>query len=266
LLLNGVIALAVLAAVFVPLERFFALRREQRVLRPGWGTDVVHFLANPVLRAVAIVVIVGPFVVLAEALVPGAWKAAVTSQPPGLQLLEALTIVVIGNYWTHRMTHTVPFLWRFHRVHHQSEQLDWLAATHLHPIDTAFSMVLPVVPLAALGFSRATFGASIVLLQLLAILDHANVRWTFGRLRWILPNPQWHHWHHSNEVEARNRNFSNFPFVDKCFGSAYVPHGRWPSRYGVDDPMPKGYLRQLASPFKPRSYAGMTDPPSTHST
>jgi len=248
--LRPLIALLVLAAVFVPVERVFALRRGQPVLRSGWRTDVAHFLVNPLLRAVAIVVVVGPFVLLADALVPGRWQSAVTSQPAALQLVEALAIVVVGNYWAHRLSHRVPLLWRFHRVHHSSEQLDWLAATHLHPLDTAFTLVLPVVPLAALGFSRATFGASIVLLQLLAILDHANVRWSFGRLRWVIPNPQWHHWHHSNEAAARDRNFSNFPFVDAWFGTAHVPNGRWPSRYGIDESMPSGYLGQIASPFR----------------
>jgi sterol desaturase/sphingolipid hydroxylase (fatty acid hydroxylase superfamily) len=244
------IALIVLAAIFVPLERLFALRRDQRILRTGWRTDLVHFVVNPVLRAIAIVVVVGPFVLAADALVPETWQAEVIAQPAGLQLVEALAIVVVGNYWAHRLSHRIGFLWRFHRVHHSSERLDWLAATHLHPIDSALSLVLPVTPLALLGFSRATFGASIVLLQLLAILDHANVRWSFGRLRWLLPNPQWHHWHHGGEGAARNRNFSNFPFVDACFGSAYVPNGRWPVAYGIDDPMPTGYLGQLASPFR----------------
>jgi sterol desaturase/sphingolipid hydroxylase (fatty acid hydroxylase superfamily) len=250
MVVGTVFALLVLAAVFVPLERRFALQRDQRILRTGWGTDVVHVLVNPFLRVVAVVVVAGPFVLLADAVVPDAWQAEVTGQPTAIQLVEALAIVVIGSYWAHRLAHRVPFLWRFHRVHHSSGQLDWLAATHLHPLDTAFTLVLPVVPLAALGFSRATFGASIVLLQLLAVLDHANVNWSFGPLRRLLPNPQWHHWHHSNDPSARDRNFSNFPFVDACFGTAYAPDGRWPTAYGIDEPIPAGYVGQLASPFR----------------
>jgi sterol desaturase/sphingolipid hydroxylase (fatty acid hydroxylase superfamily) len=247
---NPILAFVVLAAIFVPLERLFALRREQRILRPGWRTDLVHFMVNPFLRIAGIVLVVGPLVLVTDWLVPDAWHRAVTGQPWPLQLTEALAIVIVGNYWAHRMSHRVPFLWRFHRVHHSSEQLDWLAATHLHPLDTAFSLVLPVAPLLVLGFSRATFGISITVLTFLAILDHANVRFTFGPLRWVMPNPQWHHWHHSNEPEARDRNFSNLPFVDMLFGTAHVPNGAWPGTYGIDEPMPTGYFAQLASPFK----------------
>jgi sterol desaturase/sphingolipid hydroxylase (fatty acid hydroxylase superfamily) len=255
-LVNTVVSLLVLAAVLVPLERLFALRREQRVLRPGWRTDVVHFLVNPLLRTAGTIVIAGPFFLLASVATPESWKGAVRSQPPALQLVEALAIVIVGAYWAHRLSHRIPFLWRFHRVHHSSEQLDWLAAGHLHPLDTAFSVVLPGVPLVLLGFTRATFGISLTVLTLLAIVDHANLRFRFGPLRWVLPNPQWHHWHHSNEPEARDKNFSGIAVVDRVFGTAYLPDGRfptaWPGRYGINEPMPAGYLGQLASPFTRR--------------
>jgi sterol desaturase/sphingolipid hydroxylase (fatty acid hydroxylase superfamily) len=33
----------------------------------------------------------------------------------------------------------VPFLWRFHAVHHSTEQMDWVAAGRLHPLDSAFT-------------------------------------------------------------------------------------------------------------------------------
>lgn len=251
---NTVIALLVLSAIFVPLERLFALRREQRVFRPGWRTDVVHFLVNPFLRTAATFVIAGPFFLLATAIVPDSWNTTVTSQPAALQLVEALAIVIVGAYWAHRLAHRVPFLWRFHRVHHSSERLDWLAASHLHPIDTAFSTILPVVPLALLGFSSATFRISLTVLTFLAILDHGNLRWSFGPARWVTPNPQWHHWHHSNEPGARDKNFSAIAVVDRVFGTAYLPDGQfptgWPDRYGIDEPMPTGYLGQMLSPFK----------------
>ena len=230
------------------------MRRSQRVFRPGWRTDVVHFVVNPALRAIATVVVLAPVVVVASVAVPDAWQDAVRSQPSLVQLVEALGIAIVGSYWAHRRAHRIPFLWRFHRVHHQSQQLDWLAATHLHPVDTAFSSILPVVPLALLGFSRATFGISLTALTAFAILDHANVAWSFGRLRWVLPDPLWHHWHHSNEPGARDTNFSTLAVVDRVFGTAHLPGGAWPStfpeRFGLDESLPSGYLGQLASPFR----------------
>ena len=61
--------------------------------------------------------------------------------------------------------------------------MDWLASAHLHPLDSATSRIVAVVPLALLGFSRETFGVTLVLLQLHAIFQHANLRVRFGRGR-----------------------------------------------------------------------------------
>ena len=64
-------------------------------------------------------------------------------------------------------------------------------------------------------------------------------------------NPQAHHWHHANEPDHYNKNFAGaFPVIDVMFGTAYIPATQWPSRYGIDNPTPAGYLRQMAWPFR----------------
>lgn len=89
-------------------------------------------------------------------------------------------------------------------------------------------------------------------------VDHANIGLRLPGLRWLIPNPEWHHWHHasaaigcdgSEERTPWERNFSPFPFVDLMFGTAYMPAGRRPSAYGAGIDVPAtGYLRQLAFP------------------
>jgi sterol desaturase/sphingolipid hydroxylase (fatty acid hydroxylase superfamily) len=84
-----------------------------------------------------------------------------------------------------------------------------------------------------------------------AIFLHANVRFRFPRLGRFIATPQFHHWHHSNDLEARNKNFAGFfPWVDRLFGTYHQPHERWPQTYGVDDAVPDGYLKQQLFPFK----------------
>ena len=63
----------------------------------------------------------------------------------------------VGGYWGHRLSHTVPFLWRFHAVHHSIEEMDWLAAGRLHPLDQAFTQACAILPLFLLGYSRGVF-------------------------------------------------------------------------------------------------------------
>ena len=55
------------------------------------------------------------------------------------QFAEAVFLSEVGEYWAHRKMHTVPFLWRFHKVHHSVDQMDWLASARLHPVDRALT-------------------------------------------------------------------------------------------------------------------------------
>jgi sterol desaturase/sphingolipid hydroxylase (fatty acid hydroxylase superfamily) len=249
-LVELVVGLASAAAIFVPLERLFRVR-SQRVLRPGWRTDAVHFVFTRFLTQVATVVVVAPFVVLAHVVVPGGVGDAVTAQPGWLQVVELLALVDVGAYFGHRLAHRVPWWWRLHRIHHSSEQLDWLAAPRVHPIDTALIRSFGVVPAALLGFTAGPLGGAVAVLTFSAVLVHANVRLSFGPLRWVVTSPQFHHWHHSSDVAARDTNFSGlFPVVDLVFGTGHLPKGAWPERYGVDGPVPGGYVGQLVQPVR----------------
>jgi len=248
---SGVIfGLVALAVVFIPLERLFALR-PQRVLRDGWRTDLVHFVVNNVVTSVALIV---PVIVVGLALraaVPASVHHAITTEPTWLQFIEAFLIAEIGGYLGHRAAHQVPLLWRFHKVHHTIREMDWLASAHLHPLDSVWTRSCIVVPLFAFGFSRGTFGGFLAFATIQAIFIHANVRVTFGPLRWVIATPEFHHWHHANAPQAYNTNFAGeFPWIDALFGTLYLPKGRMPARYGVDEEQPAGYLRQLAWPFR----------------
>jgi sterol desaturase/sphingolipid hydroxylase (fatty acid hydroxylase superfamily) len=251
--LNAAVALLVLGVCFLPLEKLWPAHRGQRFLRPGFRTDVAHFLFTGTLTTLSALVAAVPIVLLIRELVPDSFHTAITSQPAPLQLVEALLILEVVGYWSHRAMHTFGPLWRLHRVHHSSERLDWLAAAHLHPFDAGLGRVLAVIPLALLGFGTATFGGALVLLQLHAIFQHANFRVGFGPLRGVIASPQFHHWHHTNDVDGRDHNFAGlFPWLDSLFGTRFVPADRraWPETYGVDGGIDGGWFRQLASPFR----------------
>jgi sterol desaturase/sphingolipid hydroxylase (fatty acid hydroxylase superfamily) len=246
------VGLVVLAAVFVPLERRWPLRRRSR-RRPGVGTDVVHFLVNNLFILAGTVVVAVPFVVLSLALLPLPVRAFATTLPGPVELMAAVLIIAFTRYGSHRLSHTQPWLWRFHSVHHSSADLDWLASARLHPVDAVWANACTLVPLGLLGFSRASLGAYALVLAFSAIFDHANLRVRLPVVRWLMPNPEWHHWHHAGDPEAIDRNFSPYPWVDVLFGTAHLPTDRRPTSYGVPDPVPPtGYLAQLAYPFRRR--------------
>lgn len=248
---NLVGAFIVLFFVFLPVERLFALRREQKVFREGWLTDAVHFFVSHVLAQAGLLVAVGAVALALHDVVGSRFQAAVAAQPPWLQFAEAVTVADFAGYFAHRLTHRVPWLWRFHAVHHSSQRMDWLASARLHPLDQVFTRTATILPLFVLGFTRETLGGYVVFASFWALFVHANVRLRFPGLRWVLATPEFHHWHHSADPEARDKNFSGqSPLVDLLFGTLYMPKDKRPDAYGVDDPVPAGYLRQMMYPFQ----------------
>ena len=252
---NILFGLAILAVIFIPLERLFALH-PRRVLRRGWRTDLVHYLVNGAALKVGLVVSVVVVGSALRAFVPAPLRVGIAASPTWVQIVAGFAITTVGGYAGHRAAHEVPLLWRFHRVHHSIRDLDWLAANHLHPLDETFGRSAAVLPLYALGFGRVSLGAFVILITVQAIFIHANVRMNFGPVRWLIATPQFHHWHHAREPRAYNTNYAGeFPILDALFGTLYLPADRWPAQYGIDESEPAGYLRQLAWPLRTRCAA-----------
>jgi sterol desaturase/sphingolipid hydroxylase (fatty acid hydroxylase superfamily) len=252
---GAAIGIALLFVLFVPLEKLFALRK-QRVFRTGLLTDLTHILVNGAVTAVAVVALV------VVAAIPVFWIRRfdlVGALPAEAAVGLAVALVAVGNYWGHRLTHQVPFLWRFHSVHHSIEQMDWVASGRLHPLDQAFTQAFTVFPLFLLGYGTGVFGGVAVFVTLLALFQHANVRLRFPGVRWVINTPEWHHWHHAIDDDARDKNFG-LPVVDKLFGTAYLPKDRRPVGFGTRSPVPaEGYLRHLAYPFTRAAKAPVTN-------
>jgi sterol desaturase/sphingolipid hydroxylase (fatty acid hydroxylase superfamily) len=94
-------------------------------------------------------------------------------------------------------------------------------------------------------------------LTLYAIFLHANVPWSFGRLKYVIASPIFHRWHHTSEREGLNKNFAGlFSAFDCLFGTFYAPDGKQPVEFGVsDERIPSTLWGQLIYPFR-RSQAG----------
>lgn len=239
------------AAIFVPLERAFALRREQGAFRRGWLTDTQYFFASHVLAQVMSVAVLAPAVMLGEALAVPTAQAAVRSLPLAVQFVSVVLVADLAQYGVHRAFHVVPVLWRFHKVHHSVETMDWLAGSRLHLFDVIVTRGLVLLPLVVLGFETPAVYAYLALVSVHAVFIHANFAPRGAWLeRWIAM-PRFHHWHHGLEEEARDVNFAvHLPMIDRWFGTYHMPEDRWPSGYGIaGERAPEGWVRQLVWPF-----------------
>jgi len=239
-----------LAIVFVPLERSFPRLREQGPFRFGWTTDAMYFLVSHVAVQLMTFLTLLPATVLGEYLVYAPLRDAITAQPLWLQVLEIMLLADIAQYWIHRAFHRVPWLWPFHAVHHSSRALDWLAGSRLHLVDVLVTRALILVPLFLLGFAQPALYAWLVIIAFHAIFNHVNLRFRFGLIENILVTPRFHHWHHA--VAPIDRNFAvHFPWLDRLFGTYYMPGSEWPAELGIHGhPVPEGFFMQFVQPFQ----------------
>ncbi|KAB8063058.1 sterol desaturase family protein [Janthinobacterium violaceinigrum] len=246
--------LVLLAVVFVPLERFFGARHGGRS-RTELFSDLGFYFISSLLPAVLLAAPLALIAVAGQRLLPDAIPATLAALPLWAKLLLGLLIGEVGTYWGHRLSHEIPWLWRYHAVHHSTEQLYFLANTRTHPVDMVVTRLFGLTPLYLLGLAGpgAAGSAAPVLLLLVGTVwgffIHANLRWRFGPLEWLVATPAFHHWHHS-KFEHINRNYaSTLPVLDRLFGTHHLPR-TWPDACGIEAPMPKTLAGQLAAPFR----------------
>jgi len=174
--------------------------------------------------------------------------------------VTGLAVGEMGFYWGHRWSHEVPFLWQFHAIHQSAEHVDFMVSTRAHPVDMVFGRLCGLVPLYALGLAGpiGARGSAVPVAVLLAgrvwgYFIHANLRWRLGPLEWIVSSPAFHHWHHTLNGPI-NRNYASMlPWVDRMFGTFYLPKGQWPVAYGINGAIADSLGAQLVQPLWPKS-------------
>ncbi|OEK07700.1 sterol desaturase [Flavivirga aquatica] len=240
------------AFIFIPMELFLPKRLEQTKFHEEWRTDLVYFIISHLLIQVTGVLIQLPATIVFSNIgltdfqewVQGIWFIP--------QLFLALLVSDLFQWTGHYVFHKIPYLWRFHSVHHSTKDIDWLAGSRTHFVDLIAVRAVSFLPLYVFGFSSSVFTTYIVIVSIQAVLAHANTRINFGFLRYVFVTPQYHHWHHSDDPKAYDKNFAiHFPFIDMMFGTYYPMGKTWPESTGLGDvKFPKGFIRQFVFPFK----------------
>ncbi len=247
--------------MFAPLERLKPHRREQRLFRQEWREDLFYFLVSTMFVQMLTFLTLAPSsVVNANTSHWEAFRAGVAGLPWLVQFVIVLVASDMAQYWYHRLFHKVPFLWGFHAVHHSAKSMDWLAGSRMHFVEVILLRAVTSLPLFTLGFSPSVMQAYLGFIFIWSSLLHANIGGNLNLVGHWLATPRFHHWHHGLEKEAFDVNFAiHFPWIDKLFGTFHLPPDRWPENYGVPEEVPRGYLAQLAYPFRRKQPA----PPET---
>ncbi len=250
-----VISLFFSTIVFVPIERLFHVRN-MSPLRPEWRTDLTYYFFSHMLVQFILIAVTSSTQTM-DALVASAnVKAWVQSLPVWAQFLMAVFFADLFQAGLHRIYHHVPFLWRFHAVHHSSRHMDWLAGSRVHLIEVVLTRSAVLLPLVVLGFSAQAMNAYVILVGIQAVLAHANINFNFAWLEYLIVTPRYHHWHHARHVDYMYVNYAiHLPLVDMLMGTFKLPpNNHWPEEYGVMklETVPTGIVAQTAMPFRLR--------------
>jgi sterol desaturase/sphingolipid hydroxylase (fatty acid hydroxylase superfamily) len=243
--------LLLMTVIFIPLELFFPKNKLQTKFHEEWRTDLMYFVISHLFIQFFGIVTQKPAILFFGWIGLDKIHLWVQGLPFILALFLAFFTTDLFQYWAHRFFHTRVYLWRFHSIHHSTQNMDWLAGSRTHFMDIFFTRAMTFIPLYVLGFSTTVFNVYIIFIAIHAVLIHANTRVNFGFIKYIFTTPQYHHWHHCEDPKYYGHNFASiFPFIDIIFGTYYLPGKEWPKGTGVHEGnYPKGFLKQSVYPF-----------------
>ena len=157
----------------------------------------------------------------------------------------------------HRLLHRVPMLWNFHKVHHSVKEMGFAAHLRYHWMEPVVYKSLLYIPIAIIGGFDAQ---DVAIVHFFAItighLNHANLGWDYGKLKYIFNNPKMHIWHHAKKLPKHVRFGVNYGLTlsiwDYIFKTDYVPHNGRDIELGFegDELFPKDFLNQELFPLK----------------
>jgi sterol desaturase/sphingolipid hydroxylase (fatty acid hydroxylase superfamily) len=253
-----VVALAgIAAALLTPAEYFAPACRQPLVLRKGFWLDAAYWFTTPLLTRsltaciLAVLLLAGGACIGFDRIRPGFMMhgfGPLSRQATWLQTIEILVVADFVDYWTHRTLHRGS-LWRIHAIHHSPEEMSWLSSSRVHPLNDLITRSCQLVPIVSVGFSALAVAWAVPLISFYVMFLHANLKWGFGPLRWVLVSPAYHRWHHATDDEAIDKNFAGiFPVWDVLFGTAYFPR-TLPTRYGLrGERLPDSLVAHLLYP------------------
>jgi sterol desaturase/sphingolipid hydroxylase (fatty acid hydroxylase superfamily) len=253
-LASGLVVAASLALIAAA-ERIFPHRRSWLRSRGDVAPDLAFIGTGAVVdRALSPLAQTG-------AVALGVWLFGARSQRPWpqhwplfAQLVLALLVVELVEYWLHRWMHENRLLWRFHATHHSATRLYWLNAIRVHPVEMVLIGTTKFLPIIFLGCRTDVLWLVVQFGWVHGAFQHSNLSLRLGPLNWIFSMAELHRWHHSTRIEEANRNYGgNLIVWDVLFGTRYLPTDREPPEHvgmiGTRS-YPSDYLGMILEPFR----------------
>jgi len=267
-----------LFAALIVSALFFAWQRHRRGRRIRWRTiaralfprrimrhasnqaDIFYLFFNVFMFSVLFSWAIFSYQFVSNGIIAGLVALAGPVTPSTLPLYVSRSIITLmlflayelGYWFNHWLSHKVPLLWEFHKVHHTAEVLTPLTNFRVHPIyGWIFANILAVSAATANGVGNYMFGDTayqyalsdtniilVLFIHAYVHLQHTHMWISFrGALGRILVSPAHHQVHHSANPKHFNKNYGScLALWDWMFGTLYVPaKQREPLVFGVTD-------------------------------
>ncbi len=176
---------------------------------------------------------------------------------PWIEGIIAVLVFDVFTYWWHRFNHTIPFLWRFHRVHHSDAEMDVTTANRFHFGEIVMSSVLRVPLMFLLGADLWMLALYELLMFPVVQFHHANIRLpdpVEKAFRAVFASPVMHKIHHSDLMKETNSNYTSFfSFWDRLFGTFRMREHYEMIQLGLKEfrePEDEQFLGMLKIPFR----------------
>lgn len=236
-------------------EYYMPFNMEWKPGKKDWINDAIYFVFIQSLLSKALVwltvVFLMAFLANNNLILTTIWPQ---NLPIAVQVILVILISDFLRYWLHRLSHTIPFLWRFHAVHHSVDKLYWLNTSRFHPIEKALQFSLDVLPFMLIGVSQEVIALHFVLYAVNGSFQHCNIIIKYGWLNYVVSSGDLHRWHHSREIDESNNNYGNNVIIwDLIFGSFFLPKDRVVEELGLKNKeYPSDFLNQMKTPFIPK--------------
>jgi len=251
--------LIIISVIVWGLEIAFPWRKNQAVFRKDFWLDGFYMFFNFFIFSI---VIEGVYQVLklsfnqinisekSLALIDISGWASV------IQLLVFFVVLDFVQWLTHLSLHRYSFLWRFHKVHHSVKQMGFASHLRYHWMENILYKPLKTFGVMILGGFEPQ-QAFIVHFITIAIghFNHANIKITWGPLKYVFNNPVMHLYHHASEVPNGRRGVNyaiSLSLWDYLFKTNYIPEdsGNVALGFKGDDTFPKDFIGQNTYGFK----------------
>ncbi|MAQ75631.1 MAG: sterol desaturase [Aquimarina sp.] len=251
--------LIVISLLVWGLEIAFPWRKNQSVFRKDFWLDALYMFFNFFVFAI----VISGFYKLLELFftdigIKTTSLAIVDTSdwPMWLQLLIFFIVLDFVQWFTHVLLHRYPALWKYHQIHHSVKEMGFAAHLRYHWMENIFYKPLKTLGVMVLGGFEPEQAYIVHFIAItIGHLNHANVKITWGPLKYIFNNPVMHLYHHAYTLPTGSYgvNFGiSLSIWDYIFKTNYIPEDSGTVEIGFpgDEHIPKGFMGQVAHGFK----------------